>query len=339
MYNSRYGKKGHLFQSRFKSILVEKENYLLRLTRFIHLMPKDFNTSDNLSGYAYSSYPIYGSENNQSHIGLDSPSMSNEVKEVLEHLSGSGSYAEKIKAYEEYVHSADRKELEIMQKLLHRTAFVGSKDFIGTIRKRIKDHKQEEEKSRIIRKINPAYAFAGSLVVLFLSVVTYNFYTSQTALQKTINVATNGFDAARTDLVKRMSTLETEISGFEQKENHGLGGFAWELKLTPVQQERAHQAFTDQLQFREGKVISTQLMAKGYTPFDYTISQQSHGKMVWETTQISADGTTVRWYGTVAGNKMRGVLSERPVQGESRDFSFVSVRRINSKGGTQNVVQ
>ena len=45
-YNSRYGKKGHLFQSRFKSILIEKDDYLLRISRYIHLLAKDAGVSD-----------------------------------------------------------------------------------------------------------------------------------------------------------------------------------------------------------------------------------------------------------------------------------------------------
>lgn len=329
-YNSRYGKKGHLFQSRFKSILVEKDAYLLRLTRYIHLLPKGSAVTESFSDYAYSSYPMYKSENNQNHIGLDSPNMIGEIKEVMDRLASSGPSVEKIKAYESYVCAADNEEMEVVQKLLHRTAFVGSKDFVAKIQKRIKNHKQEEVESRIVRKINPAYAFAGSLIVFFLSVVTYSFYNSQTALQKTISIATNGFDAARTDLVKRMSNLESEITEYEKKENHGLGGFAWEVRLTPVQQEKKNLAFTDKLQFKGGQVISSQLMAKGYRPFNYTLSKQSHGKMVWETAQTNADGTTVRWYGVVAGGQMRGLLSERSVQGENRDFSFVSIRRLKN---------
>jgi len=337
MYNSRYGKKGHLFQSRFKSIIVEKEDYLLKLTRFIHLLPKDTNATDNFSEYPYSSYPMYKSEHNQNQIGLESPSMSDEIKEVLERHCKSGLYAEKLKAYESYIYAADDKEIKIVRKLLHRTAYVGSKAFEATIRKRIKDHILKEEKSKIVHKINPGYVFAGSLVILFLSVVTYNFYNSQTSLQKTINVATIGFDAARADLIKRMSTLESEITVYEHKENHGLGGFAWELELTPVQQDRAYESYKDQLQFKGGQVISSKLLAKGFTPFDYTLTKKTHGKMIWETTQTNTDGTTVRWYGIIAGNTMRGVLSENPAcrqagrsQCENRDFSFVSTRRLNN---------
>jgi REP element-mobilizing transposase RayT/transposase-like protein len=38
-YNRKYHRRGHLFQNRFKSIVCEKEPYLLELVRYIHLNP------------------------------------------------------------------------------------------------------------------------------------------------------------------------------------------------------------------------------------------------------------------------------------------------------------
>lgn len=38
-FNLRHGRSGHLFQNRYKSILVEEESYLLELVRYIHLNP------------------------------------------------------------------------------------------------------------------------------------------------------------------------------------------------------------------------------------------------------------------------------------------------------------
>ncbi len=38
-YNGRYVRRGHLFEARFKSVLVEKLNYLLPMTRHIHHTP------------------------------------------------------------------------------------------------------------------------------------------------------------------------------------------------------------------------------------------------------------------------------------------------------------
>jgi putative transposase len=38
-YNRRYKRVGHLFQNRYKSVVVEEEPYLLELVRYLHLNP------------------------------------------------------------------------------------------------------------------------------------------------------------------------------------------------------------------------------------------------------------------------------------------------------------
>ena len=38
-FNRRHGRTGHLFQNRYKSIVVEEERYLLELVRYLHLNP------------------------------------------------------------------------------------------------------------------------------------------------------------------------------------------------------------------------------------------------------------------------------------------------------------
>lgn len=38
-FNRRHKRVGHLFQNRYKSILVEEEPYLLELVRYLHLNP------------------------------------------------------------------------------------------------------------------------------------------------------------------------------------------------------------------------------------------------------------------------------------------------------------
>jgi len=41
-YNLRHHKSGHLYQGRYKAILVEADEYLLELSRYIHLNPVRF---------------------------------------------------------------------------------------------------------------------------------------------------------------------------------------------------------------------------------------------------------------------------------------------------------
>src|SRR3989344_6673425 len=57
-FNKKHQRLGSLFQSRFKANLVDTEEYLLYLTKYIHQNPRKF-WSKNLSDYPYSSYPVY----------------------------------------------------------------------------------------------------------------------------------------------------------------------------------------------------------------------------------------------------------------------------------------
>jgi len=58
-YNIKRNRCGHLFQGRFKSILVEADSYLLELTRYIHLNPVRAKMVDNPEEYRWSSYREY----------------------------------------------------------------------------------------------------------------------------------------------------------------------------------------------------------------------------------------------------------------------------------------
>ncbi len=58
-FNRRHKRSGHLFQNRYKSILVEEEPYLLELVRYIHANPLRVKTVvdlDALDGYAWTGH-------------------------------------------------------------------------------------------------------------------------------------------------------------------------------------------------------------------------------------------------------------------------------------------
>jgi putative transposase len=55
-FNRRHKRVGHLFQGRFKAILVEKESYLLELCRYIVLNPVRVKSETNLAAWKWSSY-------------------------------------------------------------------------------------------------------------------------------------------------------------------------------------------------------------------------------------------------------------------------------------------
>lgn len=58
-YNRKNGVDGSLFKGRYKSILIDSDEYLLHLSKYIHLNPLEANMVDDLQLYPWSSYPAY----------------------------------------------------------------------------------------------------------------------------------------------------------------------------------------------------------------------------------------------------------------------------------------
>jgi putative transposase len=60
-FNKRHKRKGHLFQNRYKSIVIEEDSYFLELVRYIHLNPVRagiVNTLAALDKYRYSGHSV-----------------------------------------------------------------------------------------------------------------------------------------------------------------------------------------------------------------------------------------------------------------------------------------
>lgn len=64
-FNVKHKRTGSLFDRQFKAVLVESENQLLHLTRYIHLNPYSSHliSHDQITTYPYSSLPEYLSGN------------------------------------------------------------------------------------------------------------------------------------------------------------------------------------------------------------------------------------------------------------------------------------
>jgi hypothetical protein len=62
-YNRRHNKVGHLFQGRFKAILVDRDAYLLEVCRYVELNPVRAGMKRKAQTWPWSSY--------RAHVGLD----------------------------------------------------------------------------------------------------------------------------------------------------------------------------------------------------------------------------------------------------------------------------
>ncbi len=58
-FNKRHNRSGHLFQNRYKSFIVDNDNYLVQLSRYIHLNPARAGFNKPPEEYKWSSMQYY----------------------------------------------------------------------------------------------------------------------------------------------------------------------------------------------------------------------------------------------------------------------------------------
>lgn len=94
-FNKRYDRCGHLFQDRFKSIMVKKDSYLIELSKYIHLNSFRANIVQDAQQYKWSSCQVYlGSKDYWQLVNCE---------KVLSYFSDN--YKERIKLYSEYLYN------------------------------------------------------------------------------------------------------------------------------------------------------------------------------------------------------------------------------------------
>ncbi|BCA80644.1 transposase [Desulfuromonas sp. AOP6] len=62
--NKKFQQTGHIFQGRFKALLIDAEAYLLALVRYVHLNPLRAGMAESLDDYPWSSHHAYLSREN-----------------------------------------------------------------------------------------------------------------------------------------------------------------------------------------------------------------------------------------------------------------------------------
>jgi putative transposase len=57
-FNKKYRKVGHLWQGRYKSMIINKNKYMLECIEYVELNPVRANLSESLFGYPWSSWRV-----------------------------------------------------------------------------------------------------------------------------------------------------------------------------------------------------------------------------------------------------------------------------------------
>lgn len=122
-FNNRHLRAGHLFQGRFKSIVVENESYVVELSCYIHRNPLRAGMVKRLVDYRWSSYPVYA-------YGRKGPDWL-KTDMILSFFSGEDSR----KAYREKVQGYGREEKRLWEEFRYGVV-MGTVQFIEKVKRR-----------------------------------------------------------------------------------------------------------------------------------------------------------------------------------------------------------
>jgi putative transposase len=124
-YNARHAKVGHLFQGRFKGILVDENAYLLEVCRYVDLNPLRARMVRDPANWPWCSYGA--------HVGREAPPGWLDTSAVHGYLLGRDTVtaADKRKAQQRYAALvAAGKGVKLWDEALAQQIFLGSPEFV-----------------------------------------------------------------------------------------------------------------------------------------------------------------------------------------------------------------
>jgi hypothetical protein len=150
-FNIKRRRSGHLFQGRFKAILVEKDAYAEELSRYVHLNPVRAGLVKSPSEYRWSSYWYY--------IGREREPEWLTTALVLGYFGSRGRAV--YRRYREFVEKGMTMEEENPLRNVIASTFLGGEDFIRRIRETYLEDREIDRRNipalkRILRGPSPA---------------------------------------------------------------------------------------------------------------------------------------------------------------------------------------
>ncbi len=169
LINKRYGRTGHLFQGRYKAILIQKDSHLLAVCRYIVLNPVRAKVVEKPEDHRWSSYLATA--------GGVKPHPCLSTDWVLSQFRGKPDNAKK--EYRQFV-SSDIGQKSIWTEVRGQ-AFMGGDDFVDTL----VDHlKRQEHVSEIPR--SQRFSHRPALEMIFSEAVRTNRQKRQRAVRKAV---------------------------------------------------------------------------------------------------------------------------------------------------------
>jgi len=144
-FNRKMQRSGHLFQGRFKAILVDADAYLKHLSRYIHLNPVHAGLTSTPRQYRWSSYPSYIGEQRSPKFLMTDMLLGNFGKNKKE----------AIKNYQEFVEGVDIKTVKDPIKKLAGGFILGDTDFVDWVKDTFLSMREDEKEIPQLMKLKP----------------------------------------------------------------------------------------------------------------------------------------------------------------------------------------
>jgi len=140
-FNRTHRRVGHVFQGRFKSVLVEKQSYLLELSRYVVLNPVRAGMVHTPQEWPWSSY--------RGTAGFSDPRSFLTVQWVLSHFSESK--FESRKRYRKFV--LEGRGMPAPWENLKRQVYLGSDQFVEDALSNVSDDEKLDEVPKVQRSV------------------------------------------------------------------------------------------------------------------------------------------------------------------------------------------
>ena len=126
-YNRRHGKVGHLFQGRFKAVLVDEDSYFLEVCRYVDLNPVRAKMVKRPQDWRWGSY--------RAHTGQDDPPAWLDTRALHQRLAPRKPPHEAAARYATFV--AQGKGVKLWDEALTGQIYLGSETFVKRMQARI----------------------------------------------------------------------------------------------------------------------------------------------------------------------------------------------------------
>lgn len=165
-FNKKHYRTGHLFQGRFKALVVEKDTYLKELCRYVVLNPVRAHMVKHPREWKWSSY--------RATAGLEKPEPWLEVNWILGQFGKERKRAQK--AYRQFVEKGMGKKESPWEELFSRI-YLGSEEFLNQVHKVGKKHQHldvpkyqkevvKQDPEKVIAKVAKSYGLKPGEVLV-----------------------------------------------------------------------------------------------------------------------------------------------------------------------------